>query len=126
MRALTLQFIGTEGFRHIHPEVWSRTMFGRAKRDLQRYKVVFISDVRFLSEAQIIQDNGGIVVRVKRPESNDDNQGIQGHASETELLSIKEDYVIDNQDGPLDNLRLLVKDLLCQLDFLPSTQKLPG
>lgn len=124
-----LQFIGTEGFRHIAPTVWSSYMFGAAQRELQLgARVVFVSDVRFLNEANVIQRNKGIIVRMKRPEADDPytNQGIEGHSSEVELLSICEDFVLDNRGGPLEELEAKIRVLLCQLGFLPSIRKPRG
>lgn len=111
-----LQFVGTECFRSIHGEVWSREMIGRARHLITsgRCNIVVVADVRFLSEAKAIQDAGGIVVRVKRPEADCVEST---HASETELAHIKEDYVIDNQGRELYLLENLVKDFVCQLNF---------
>ena len=111
-----LQYIGTEGFRHVHEDVWARAMIGRASSLINGNlcKMVVIADVRFLSEAAAIKDAGGIVIRVKRPEA-DAVKSI--HASETQLAEIKEDYVIDNQGRELYLLEKLVEEFLCQLNF---------
>ena len=121
-----LQYVGTEGFRHVGPQVWSNYMLGNAQKLIKAgVAVVLVSDIRFLSEAEAVQNNGGIVVRMKRPEADleGENQGIAGHASETELMAIAEDFVLDNQGGPLESLNEKIRVLLCQLGFLPSTRK---
>ena len=110
-----LQFVGTECFRSIHPLVWSTYVVNQAKINLANgYKAVFISDVRFLTESKAIHEAGGIVIRVKRPEADERHST---HASETELLQIKEDYVIDNGGRELYLLKELVREFLCQLNF---------
>ncbi len=111
-----LQYVGTECFRSIHPEIWSREMIGRAENILNtgQTHLVVVTDVRFLSEANAIQRAGGMVVRIKRPEADDVSST---HASETELVSIKEDYVIDNRGRDLYLLENLVEEFLCQLNF---------
>ena len=111
-----LQYIGTEGFRHIHEDIWARATIGRARKMLEHKvcEMVVVSDVRFLSEADAIKAAGGLIVRVKRPEAD---KVPALHASETQLSQIAEDYVIDNQGRELYLLENLVKDFLCQLNF---------
>lgn len=111
-----LQYIGTEGFRHIHDEVWSRAMIGRARSLINDAlcDLVVVTDVRFLSEAVAIKEAGGLIVRVKRPEAD---RVPAVHASESQLAEIKEDYVIDNQGKELYLLEKLVGEFLCQLNF---------
>ena len=116
------QHIGTEGFRHIYPDIWSELVYARARKYVTSgYDAVFVSDVRFLNEAKFIQDKGGLIVRVARPSADvSENQGIAGHASEAETGLIDADFVLDNS-GTLDDLNKKVRNLLCQLHFLRST-----
>ena len=59
-----LQLMGTEAGRDVfHKDVWVISLLNRAKG-----KDVVVTDVRFKNEIQYIQDNGGIVIRVKRGE----------------------------------------------------------
>jgi hypothetical protein len=115
-----LQHIGTEGFRYVQPTVWSRLMYARAEKLLaeQQVDAVFVSDIRMPEEAQIIQNNGGIIVRVVRPSNEITNQGLPGHSSELQQASIREDFVINNEDRSLDELRVLVRSLLVELHFI--------
>lgn len=59
-----LQLMGTEAGRNVfHKDIWVISLLNRAKG-----KDVVVTDVRFKNEIQYIQDNGGIVIRVKRGE----------------------------------------------------------
>ena len=111
-----LQYVGTEGFRHVHEDVWARAMIGRARSLINGNicKMVVVCDVRFLTEVAVIKEAGGIIVRIKRPEAD---RVVSTHASETQLALIQEDYVIDNQGKELYLLEKLVGEFLCQLNF---------
>jgi hypothetical protein len=116
-----LQHVGTEGFRHIHEEVWSKLMYARSMELLEEEQLdaVLVSDVRMLSESELVQHGGGIVVRILRPSSDTgENQGLQGHATELEQTSIKEDFVINNEGRSLGELEKLVHELLAKLHFV--------
>jgi len=57
-----LQKMGTEAGREVfHKDIWVISLLNRAKG-----KDVVVTDVRFQNEIKYIQDNGGIVIRVKR------------------------------------------------------------
>ena len=59
-----LQKMGTEAGREVfHKDIWVISLLNRAKG-----KDVVVTDVRFQNEIKYIQDNGGIVIRVKRGE----------------------------------------------------------
>lgn len=62
------------------------------------FKNIVISDIRFKNEALWLRKFGGQVWRVNRPGCKPD-----GHVSETELLGIEADFVIEN-DGDLQHL----------------------
>lgn len=74
---------------------------------------VAIPDVRFRNEINAIQQAGGRVIRVVRP--NAGLTGVHGaHASETEMAEIQDsdfDAVVQN-DGTLEDLRAKVKALV--------------
>ncbi len=103
-----LQYVGTEGFRAIDPQVWVRYAVNEAKRRLgDDAEFVVITDCRFRSEAQAIWAAGGEVWRIKRPSLEAGTVGISGHASEMEQDSISDSEcqaVIVN-DSTIDNLR---------------------
>ena len=73
-------------------------------------KGVVISDVRFLNEVTAIRKAGGFVWKIERP-----IPGLEGaagqHASEQEQNSIPRELfttTLNNNNGPLDDLELLV------------------
>lgn len=112
-----LQKLGTDGLREgLHQNVWVNALFADYKRpykdkyypegvgDLPNW---IITDVRFPNEAQAIKDRGGIVVRISRRASIDDEM-IWGtnplrHPSETSLDDWEFDYKINNS-GTLEEL----------------------
>lgn len=121
---LALQLMGTEAGRNVfHEDVWVISLLNRSKgRD------VVVTDVRFKNEVKYIQDNGGIVVRIKRGEephwyqlAQEANEGFYSaalhmkelgiHQSEWDWIGCDFDYVIEN-DGTIDQLGNKVKDLL--------------
>lgn len=73
--------------------------------------MVLVSDVRFMSEASVIKEAGGVIVRMRRP-SADTRPAT--HVSETDCENIVEDYSIDNRERELHHLQGLVQDFLCQ------------
>ena len=60
-----------------------------------------VTDCRYLNEAKAIQDRGGVIVRVVRPDYPDNE--FSTHDSETKLAEIKENHRIVNY-GTLDDL----------------------
>jgi hypothetical protein len=121
---LALQLMGTEAGRNVfHEDVWVISLLNRA-----RGKDVVVTDVRFQNEIKYIQDNGGIVVRIKRGEEPewydlalDANQGFSSaqmgmrdkgiHQSEWDWIGSDFDLVIEN-NGTIDELGKQVDELL--------------
>lgn len=120
---LALQLMGTEAGRNVfHKDVWVISLLNRAKG-----KDVVVTDVRFQNEIKYIQDNGGIIIRVKRgtePEwYNDllsmdttvkrqlfmDEVGI--HQSEWDWIGSDFNYVIEN-NGTINDLGNKVNEVL--------------
>ena len=117
-----LQIIGTEwGREQVHPDIWVKhtlsnieTYYGsRAVLGFQSQDAVVISDCRFVNEAALIQNNGGVVIKVVRGGLSKD--AFSGHASEMELDSPEManciDIVIEN-DGSLEELQCKVIAIL--------------
>jgi hypothetical protein len=138
-----LQQIGTEVARSIDEGVWLRYGLKVARQLLQRpdkvnYKRtkgvvkekrptiagVVLSDARFANELLHIREEGGKLIRIKRPGS-----GLSGvaatHASETEHQTWPDsdfDYCLEN-DGTLQDLPGKVKEMVETLLGAPEPPK---
>lgn len=98
-----LQYVGTDLFRDqmdvIMPEVgkniWIKVI---QKKIYDAWKIdpnakFVVTDVRFSNECKLMQDMGGIVIRVKRDSVNNT---IDTHSSELEIEKLKVDFEISN------------------------------
>ena len=120
-----LQQFGTQGGRAIHPDFWVNSLFAdykptltnKSKDNLQgflsrpkqyretiaEYKIPkwIVADCRFVNEVEAIKRNGGILIKITRPETDI----LAGdHLSETALDSYSDfDYMIVN-DGDINQL----------------------
>lgn len=119
-----LQLMGTEAGRNVfHEDIWVISLLNRA-----RGRNVVVTDVRFKNEINYIQQNGGIIIRVKRGEepewyelAEDANQGFYSaklhmeelgiHQSEWDWVGSEFNYIIEN-DGTVDDLGNRVKSIL--------------
>jgi hypothetical protein len=120
---LALQLMGTEAGRNVfHTDIWVISLLNRS-----RGKNVVVTDVRFQNEIKYIQDNGGVIIRVKRgdePEwyndlltmnTTDERQQFMSkfgiHPSEWDWVGSEFDYVIEN-NRTIDDLGNKVNELL--------------
>lgn len=114
-----MQFIGTDSFRKVWDDVWINYTKKRIETILTKgycplykeelwgkNKVVVVSDIRFINEAQAIKDLGGEVWKIVRPGQDGKNLGYKEHASEKEQDLIPEEMleVVVNNDSSLDEL----------------------
>lgn len=109
-----LQYIGTEGFRHVSQDTWPNYAINKAREYLSTdYQHVIFDDLRFLSEADAVRKAGGVIVEIKGGHANQGgtDQGIKGHASESEVALIEPDHIIVN-DGELSEFYDLLGALL--------------
>ena len=53
---------------------------------------IVVTDVRFINEADIIKELGGIIIKINR----NNLKNIDNHSSEINILNIKEDYKVNN------------------------------
>ncbi len=124
-----LQVLGTQvGRLIIHQNIWVNTLFADYKpkyiggvdpymglgqsveqleknRSFELYPHWIITDVRFPNEADIIKQRGGVIIRVNR-------LGVENystHPSETALDNYNFDYIINSNNGNLDDLKQKVK-----------------
>lgn len=132
------QMVGTEMFRNIwRQDVWVK-MFEQRLASTDNF--VFVTDVRFINEAKAVSDMGGIVIKVTKPDVQeeyerqqvlfskyawlryipgckkfvDSKRGVYNHPSETEVELIPADIVVDN-DSDLDGLRIVAARLCEEL-----------
>ena len=59
-----MQFVGTDFFRKIMPNVWPQAAIRKIQKE--QPKLAIITDCRFPNEVDAIQDNGGKVIRLTR------------------------------------------------------------
>jgi hypothetical protein len=57
-----MQFIGTDIFRSMKPNIWTEATINRIKKD--KPKLAIIADCRFPNEVKCIKDSGGIVIKL--------------------------------------------------------------
>lgn len=108
-----LQYIGTEWARNKNPNVWIDVL----KKNCEQYegKNIFLSDLRFINELDILKKNGWICVKLNGGFKN--NELGNNHLSEVELDNLNDNewhYVIDNYNSLEDfykELDLLVKKI---------------
>jgi hypothetical protein len=94
-RAFMINY-GTDLWRTIENNIWVRKWGEKA----QEYNNVVADDVRFLNEAEMVKDEGGILIRLNRPDVTTGGD----HRSETEQLAIKCDYTIEFGSGDFETL----------------------
>ena len=101
-----LQHIGTEGFRHIAPNVWAALLAYQIDAMKDEYGLILIDDIRFLNEAAALNSTLDALYRIDRP-------GLEGqsHASEQDHTRIPVTGVLDNH-GTLDEFYALLKGVV--------------
>lgn len=91
-----LQTIG-EGLRELDPDIWVNLL----EKDIHKTEDnIFISDLRYPNEMEMLKKNGFITVKINRPNRPIDRD--PNHLSETALNDAEFDIVINN-DKDLDN-----------------------
>jgi hypothetical protein len=87
-----MQTLGTEWGRKIMGDnIWVNLWSTKVSELTSMNQGVVADDVRFLNEAKIIRDMGGVVVRMERPSSTKTNH-------ESEDQNFDADLVIENND----------------------------
>lgn len=92
MRAL-MQNYGTEVRRGDNDSYWT-DQWKDAVENCSNSHIV-VDDVRFLNEAEAVKEQGGIIIRLTRPDIATGGT----HASETEQLQIIADHIIECKAG---------------------------
>lgn len=112
-----LQHLGTEGFRAIDPDLWTKNMEHRLQHC--SYPIVLIDDVRFPNEAALVR-RYGVLYRINRP-----GAGIAGatqHESERHIPDLVVDGEIDNA-GSLEDFERRIRAAICTA--APHGRRLP-
>jgi hypothetical protein len=106
-----LQKAGTEGMRATFgADIWARTVI---RRYLDRNSHTLVTDVRFRTEADVIKEHGGVLIRVDRDIPFDPEQ--DQHQSEIDLDDYTDwDYIIDN-NGTLQQLHRHVDSIIREI-----------
>ena len=107
------QWYGTEYRRELFGrDYWIKK--AKDKLKLSSADVVVFTDVRFHNEADLVREAGGLLLRIVRPDQNQED----GHQSETELDRIPCDFKIIN-DLTIDRLRSRLA-IIWDLDIRPD------
>lgn len=107
MREL-MQNFGTELRRSENPDYWTKKWWDSIK-DIEN---VLVDDCRFLNEAQVIRDNGGIIIRMIRT----DKENTSTHQSETEMNLIAPDYTIITNGNEFHRIEKELYNILSEQD----------
>ena len=89
-----MQYVGTEFFRKIYPNVWADATIRKIKQESSHTAI--ITDCRFPNEVDAIKNAGGKVIRLSRNSDNKD-----AHSSEIALDKDKYDWA--NFDAIIEN-----------------------
>lgn len=94
-----MQTLGTEWRHTVDHHLWTRIFRDRALDLMQCGEPLVCTDLRFISEANLIKDLGGYILRVHRPGP----ENTDGHVSEKEMDAIEVDKTIYNV-GTIEDL----------------------
>lgn len=104
-----LQWYGTDLKRNLVSQNYWIDRLREKLTHIDNYTAaVLIPDVRFLNEASFISSLGGILIRIKRPETDNAKDS---HLSETEQDQILVDYSLEN-DGTLIDLKNKIRAVI--------------
>lgn len=96
-----LEWLGTEGFRTIDPDVWVKYAMREVDIPPMCLRWVF-TDVRFRNEFEAIRERGGLVWEVVKVGGPD--HGRTGHRSDEEWRSIPRDNIVAAAFGDIKGL----------------------
>jgi deoxyadenosine/deoxycytidine kinase len=101
-----LQWLGGYLVAKISPTIWYDELFRRIELHEGHTALVTIGSVRYASDAQIVRDRGGRVIKVERPGLADDTSDV----TEAERHSITPDITVIN-NGTFEQLKTLAATL---------------
>jgi len=88
-----MQTLGTDWARNMMNDAFWTNLW-KIRVGTVDEELVITDDCRFLNEAEVVREIGGIIIRINR--DTDQSRKESSHASETEMDSIVCDYEIDN------------------------------
>lgn len=103
-----LQYFGTDVMRKIKDDIWVESTIKSILRE--QPLIAIIPDVRFPNEVNAIHDAGGKVIRLTRNVYNSDH-GCESALDEDKFDWNNFDYVIDNQNGTIEELCKNINEL---------------
>ena len=111
-----MQLLGTEIGRKMFEPIWINATLKKIKRE--QPELAIIADVRFPNEGGAIDDTDGLVARLTRTMFPEDT-----HYSETAMDNYPFKYFLDNEDEPLVNFIVKVREFYT-LHLEPQAVKL--
>jgi len=126
-RRQILQRVGTEWFRSVDAQHWTKKAVEAIKAELTRPEVrgVVVSDLRFVNEAATVRaafsDRLVLVVAVTREDGHAATSGA-GHSSELEWTQIQANSEISAPFGQLPLLYQRADQVLALVDILPPVR----
>lgn len=109
-----LQWWGTEYRRAQDPDYWTKAWETELQAVAAGQRHILVDDVRFHNEVEVVQRNGGVLIRVERPGFN----GANDHSSENSLDDFNGWNMILRNDGSLEQFLCQVEDKV--LTLLPG------
>ena len=115
-----LQYVGTDIFRKLDPNVWINSLLRKIKKD--KPEVALICDIRFKNEISSLQKIGGFVLGLTRdPYSKADEHSSEKEIEECFALC---DSVVDNKDMSIKKqLKMIHKAIEHLPNVLPTMEK---
>jgi len=107
-----LQWVGTEGFRTLDPDVWIKMAVRQAEQHLENGFGVCFTDTRFENEFEAVRRLGGVIWLVETIGNTNADDGIAGHASEAEWRATHKDAILLARAGDLEGLRREVDEAM--------------
>lgn len=120
-----LQKVGTELFReHLPKVIPNMNIRDTPWVDLFRLKYLHepnnyvISDMRFIDEAKVVKDLGGIIIRCVRNNNVKSESGKElTHKSEQEINRIEHNYVFDNDKYSIHEIQMRIDKIMMEYNI---------